>query len=321
MDEGVRQDEQIGDAARDDAAALPHFTETQAKEQGLLTTAAMGKLVDRKPRSILNWVEKQGLRPAGRVMIGNTRTFVFRESDVRDFMRDKGYEGRWARHAGRETGPSVSFAGVPAVASVPVGAGVPVGPVVVEDDAAVAARMARGMQEDAGGDDALQQHDITAEMLLDKGGVNAYVLLEALIVQSLPVLNRKLDDKTSSFDIKQHSTSVASLLEQIKRLQTQVEKQAQRSGDIVPLALAQEMVTRFCQATVSQCEALQRELVLSIMEAVAPALDAAKDASVVRREVTVRVEQAVRTMREKVTASVSEASGNAAAPGGEKHAA
>lgn len=294
---------------------LPHFTHEQMTAEGLLTTAMLAKRVQREPRSILNWVEKHGLQPAGRVMLGNTRTFVFREEDVRDFMRDKGYEGRWVRHARRETGPAVSFAGVPA------GAGVPVGPVVVEDDAAVAARMARGMQEDAGGDDAIQQHDITAEMLLDKGGVNAYVLLEALIRQSLPVLNRKLDENTSTFDIKQHSSSVASLLEQIKRLQAHVEKQAQRSGDIVPLAVAQDVVTRFSQAVVSACEAMQRELVLAIMETVAPALDATKDAGVVRREVTVRVEAAVRAMREKVTASVSEASGNSAAPGGEKHAA
>lgn len=291
---------------------LPHFTCQQVAAEGLLTTAAMARLVARKPRSLLNYVEKHGLRPAGQVTLGKSRTYVFRERDVRDFMRDKGYEGRWARHA-------------PVPVASPPAAPLPA-PTVIGDTALHAARVANALDAadgdgDAAGLASLGQGDITAEMLLDKGGVNAYVLLEALIVQSLPVLNRKLDEKTSTFDIKQHSSSVASLLEQIKRLQAQVEKQAQRSGDIVPLALAQEMVTRFCQATVSQCEALQRELVLSIMEAVAPALDAAKDASVVRREVTVRVEQAVRAMREKVTASVSEASGNSAAPGGEKHAA
>jgi hypothetical protein len=278
---------------------IPHFTHEEVQQQGLLTTSQVAAAVQRESRSILNWVSAKGLLPAGSVMLNKTRTYVFRLDDVRTFMRAHGYEGRWTRHKAKEAESGERRAESGAVAGIVVG-----------DDVVHAARVVgsvvAGGEQGASLGESDSEGDVTAEMLLGKGGVDAYALLEAAVQQIVPLLNKKLGEGTSPHELKQHSSSIASLLEQIKRLQLQVEKQAQRSGDVVPLAVAGEIVTRFCQATVSACEVLQRELVLAIMEQISPRLHAEQDASLVRREVTLAVETAVRVLRERVTQGVAD---------------
>jgi hypothetical protein len=306
VDEAVAQDvpkvQPEADERGEDNAPLmphliPHFTHEEVQQQGLLTTSQVAAAVQRESRSILNWVSAKGLLPAGSVMLNKTRTYVFRLDDVRTFMRAHGYEGRWTRHVKKESGEQKTESGAVA--------GVVVGDDVVQAARVVGSVVGGGEQNPSLGESD-SEGDVTAEMLLGKGGVDAYALLEAAVQQIVPLLNKKLGEGTSPHELKQHSSSIASLLEQIKRLQLQVEKQAQRSGDVVPLAVAGEIVTRFCQATVSACEVLQRELVLAIMEQISPRLHAEQDASLVRREVTLAVETAVRVLRERVTQGVAD---------------